>query len=540
MNGKLGKQLIASVLLGSLVASLISGCGASGHSSVPLPEEWIVTRTTESDVGLDTPKDESVAAFEAELADPDSTEKSDTSTESVQEMTETGSEQSEEIVIDNYYPECSQSGLAYKKLPIIHEAVRDAEIGRKMKFWAVEDGDLVETNYERTLRPKTYSYGSTLDFVNTVDLPVSQNGVNIFVTDLFSNDVTSTEFGSWIAENSVGYSLYIMTTEYDGDIYFRDSEDYVKVKEICIQNCVFPRDLLVAVFGNDKEVRAFDKRFQEELPDSIDYKYIHMMKPEELDERDDGIVDLKAAPCFKKNISNVKYDETNINWGLAEQELDEEPVWTNTVSFKKSGLSAADDRDKVKAVLYGDTEVPMEASAAPEISVKKYNAKEKLWDNDRQPFSLNVVTVTDAMPASRDSIVNSKIGGDLIPSPGRHGAVVLELEANNLAKGTYAIEVRQKVREVNEEEELTNVSEEFNDPIRDFLKNQAGYTDYYNALDNECEYLGSGTYEYSNGNGSNSALARLLDLKGLIGELTSAGAVIEDQEIRFRVLITID
>ena len=590
---KTGKKMIAGALLGALTVSMISGCGASGRRTVQLPEEWIEEKTVDTGSESDVPKDESAAASEAKISDTETNvengaseaESSDTETneenaasEAEPSDTETNEENADpaeyygnetetdnpaeyygnetetddtgDIVVDNYYPECSQSGLAYKDLPFIHEAVRDAEIGRTMKIWAVENDELVETDYERTLRPKTYSYGSTLDFVTTVNLPVSPDGVNIFVTDLFSNYVTSTEFGRWVAEHGTGYSLYIITTDYNGDIYFRDYTDYKSITEICIQGCRFPRDLLVTVFGNDREVRKFDKRFKEELPEAIAYEYIHVNRPDEPDEKDDGIVKLHAAPCFEKNISNVKYDETNICWGLSEQELIENLTWSNTFSFKKSGLSASDDREKVKAVLYGDTDVPMEASGTPEISVKKYNSKEKCWENDRQSFILNVETVTDVMHASENSKINSKVGGDLITPAEGHGAIVLALETNDPDKGTYAIEVRQKVREVKEEENLTVWTDESDnsiietenseDPIREFVENQAGYGEYYKALETECKDLGHGTYKYSGFNGNDSALARLLDLKGMVGELTSAGAGIVDQEIRFRVLITIN
>lgn len=583
MNTVFLKRVICTLFICFLAGSSMVGCRRTGKGPL-MPEGWMVEDASGSDISVE----ESDGGQEGGDAESVATTANQDGTQ-VQAASEAS--------VDNYYPEVSNSASFYDNIPLIHESVKNAEIGREMEIWAIEDEKLTETDFVRILRQDTYTYGAVLDYINRMDLGVSETGVNIFVTDLFSNYTTSSELGKWIAKYGSGCSLYVMPMKYDGEIYFKEYRDYENALEVCIRNYDGRRDLLVAVFGDDAKVLDFDRRFQDELHEALGkrngyyqdeedkeletFDYIHFSRGDVENTGDEGLIQLKAAPCFRKRLRDVRYYETNISWGVTEQEISEETVWNNTFAFEKLRYELKDAPDKTSIVLYGDTDVPMKAIGTPDISVLEYDRKDKAWKKSGQTFTLNAETVLDDMPASQNEDINERLGGDMI-SPGEGGALLLSLETNGLGAGKYAVEVRQKIRNLttSELQELAssksnekvsqpldeslsmeiepvysegaedgteaqpsragNVKDDSQDLIKGLVRDHsADYTEYFWVLDNYCKKTSTNNaiayYQY-NGNGTD-ALSKLLDLKGLVGEFSSQGWRMNEQEVCFRVLL---
>ena len=410
---------------------------------------------------------------------------------------------------DNFYPDLSRSAGSYENIDQIYRLVRSAEGGSKLRYWGIEKGSkkLVEIDYKRIFGEKDFER-SPLDCLMDSKESCNPNGVNILVTDMMS--CTGSEFGEWlVSTGSEAFSFYTFNMPFNGDIDFygfpKASSD--EATHYHVRNCALERDLLLVAFGNDKKVRQFDLAFQSEVKEegiAFDHSHISMVSA------DDSGFPLTPAPCFTENLPNITYGSTNYNYGLSLTET-RETIFTlmATYVFRKSGYSANERKNAVRAVFYGVPDDSLGNILESNCQVRKYDNKEKVWKDSSITFNVSTAGSLKGLPASKDNELNEKLGGNIV-SDGQ--VFTVSVENSNLPKGLYALEIC-----------LVFEAAENTDDLRNFAKNHSvGISEYIAALKG-CTPAKDSTYLMNQGQKASTVFGKLLDFQGMIDELTASG-----------------
>lgn len=505
------KSVIRSAAVMFVLSLVLSSCG---RKITVWPDGWV----------MEQEKNTVASGKEKTSAD----KKSSQEREEQKKTSDTASSEGEAAPndFDNFYPDLSRSAGSYENIDKIYQLVRSAEGGSKLRCWGIEKGNkkLVEIDYKRIFGEKDFER-SPLDCLMDTKESCNPNGVNILVTDMMS--CTGSEFGEWLVlTGSESFSFYTFSIPFNGDIDFygfpKASSD--EITHYHVKNCVLNRDLLLVAFGNDKKVRQFDLAFQSEVKEegmAFDHSHISMVSA------DDSGFPLTPAPCFTENLPNITYEGTNYNYGLSLTET-KETIFTLTATyvFRKSGYSANERKNAVRAVFYGVPNDSLGNIRESNCQVRKYDNKEKVWKDSSVTFKVSTAGSLKGLSASKDNELNEKLGGNIV-SDGQ--VFTVSVENSSLPKGLYALEIR-----------LVFEAAENTDGLRNFAKNHsAGIGEYIAALTG-CTPAKDNTYLMNQDQKALQVFGKLLDFQGMIDELTASGFSDPDADntyITLRVII---
>ena len=289
-------------------------------------------------------------------------------------------------------------------------------------------------------------------------------------------------------------------------------------------------------------VEDYDQFFQYKLGTEVPYDTCHVSLHAE-EKQDSNFLQLTSSKCFKNDIANVTYDNTNYVFGMSLVDTENtEFTCPNTFVYRKSGNSTSKAKKAVKAILYA---VPNQAVPAVEkaeiTNVMEYDEESGTYKESNVTFKMATKAYLGAFSAIVNEVTDTKkyqrlykdLGGVIAQGD---SIFTVSLENESLPKGLFAGEVQLTFAATGEVADLQKFA----------ANHSAGLEDYSTALKSECtpeiikKQESTSKFYYTGDGSSSSVFCKLLEFEKITDELIAAGAVAESDNEMLTIRLIID
>ncbi len=517
-------------------AVTLSGCGLFSGSSrrYPYPEGWVVGEQASDD---EEPETGGGKGNEGKAKATAGEKKEEVEETRRYQADAAGKKQAPPVPEKPkavFFFDSSGSMTRVPEINSIHAKAERSCPGYDRRYYVLnKDGEIVETDEELAISGKyDNNTGAVLDVLGKKVIPVTSNGINILTTDLQTGTACS-QIGAWLAEiGCESISFYIFSVDNDKNVDFYTYTSSSVREKVSVTECVFKRDFLMIVFGEERLVRSFDNEFSGRLSKDVLYEQCHVLC-KNLSEAAESILELTPSRYFTDNLPNITYDSTRNLFNLRTVDTGETQfTLSNTFVFRKSRKSANDKVNAAKIVAYGIPEAAVPEIMKQQTEVLEYDLKKKTYVGSDLSFVVTAEAFPDGVPAADDEDLNERLGGSLVAAG--KPAVVITVENEHLKKKLYAVDVSLICRGHSEKKDLRQFAR----------RHSAGLEEYNAALKTECVPLKDeegkdSRRKYVRTAKGDSVYSRLLEFERIADELDAAGYVVDNGEkvIRIRAII---
>ena len=388
-------KIMAGVLMFIIISVLLTGCGGK-QKEIPYPDGYYVPKPEETETAGKSDKSQKNASETAK----------ETTRETIQARA--GSETENKKI--SFYLDTSGSMQRSPEVVKIHAAATKCAAGYEERhFYSVDSRNLIETTEQLALSGQ-YGKGAPIDLIRDGTLPCDPESVNVLTTDL-QTGTSCSEIGKWLVNSgATGYSFYVFTMQYNGSLQFKMYTSSSVLETVSVKDCSFnQKEFLMIVFGKNSLVEDYDQFFQYKLGTEVPYDTCHVSLHAE-EKQDSNFLQLTSSKCFKNDIANVTYDNTNYVFGMSLVDTENtEFTCPNTFVYRKSGNSTSKAKKAVKAILYA---VPNQAVPAVEkaeiTNVMEYDEESGTYKESNVTFKMATKAYLGAFSAIVNEVTDTK------------------------------------------------------------------------------------------------------------------------------------
>lgn len=329
-------KIMAGVLMFIIISVLLTGCGGK-QKEIPYPDGYYVPKPEETETAGKSDKSQKNASETAK----------ETTRETIQARA--GGETENKKI--SFYLDTSGSMQRSPEVVKIHAAATKCAAGYEERhFYSVDSKNLIETTEQLALSGQ-YGRGAPIDLIRDGTLPCDPEGVNVLTTDL-QTGTSCSEIGKWLVNTgATGYSFYVFTMQYNGSLQFKIYTSSSVLETVSVKDCSFAqKEFLMIVFGKNSLVEDYDQFFQYKLGTEVPYDTCHVSLHAE-EKQDSNFLQLTSSKCFKNDIANVTYDNTNYVFGMSTRDYIERRVLFRRSYVRPEGVPRRLQDEKKKEIV---------------------------------------------------------------------------------------------------------------------------------------------------------------------------------------------